>query len=182
VIIKEEPRRMSYDDDDDDVDELFERAKYYYRQERGRERERIRRDEGYAYDWTQSVIGFLTAILNFFSVVWNSCCFITTAVTEHLGLSDDCYYLTTLRRFRDEYILGSRHPGRIRDLRRYYNVAPDVLRWIASHRDREKIWSYLCQTVLEAVRAIEEGELDHAYRIYKRKVLGLKNQFGETDA
>jgi hypothetical protein len=164
-----------HDDDDDDVDELFERAKSAYRRERERERNRIRRNKGYAYDWVQSVIGFLTAILNFFSTVWAACCYISTAVVRHYGFSDDCYYLSVLRRFRDEYILNSGNAERMSDLKRYYEIAPSVVDWIDSQPNAEAIWSDLATTIAESVKAIECGEYDRAYDLYKTRILNLQS-------
>ena len=163
------------DDDDDDVDELFEQAKSAYRRERKRERERIRRSKEYAYDWVQSVIGFLTAILNFFSVVWTACCYLTTAVVRHFGLPDDCYYLSVLRRFRDDYILNSGDPDRISELKRYYEIAPRVVAWIDSQPNADAIWSELATTIAESVKAIECEEYDRAYDLYRTRVLDLQS-------
>ncbi len=52
-------------------------------------------------------------------------CFITTACCEIVGLADDCFELTMLRRFRDR-VLTPTVDGR-RDIRRYYALAPLVL-------------------------------------------------------
>jgi len=164
---------MSYYDDDDDVDELFARAKAKYRQERSREKERIRRDEGYAYNWTQTVIGFLTAILNVFSAVWGSCCFITTALAGQAGFRRSFHALSVLRQFRDDYIIRGSDPSRIDDLYRYYEIAPRVVTAIHDHPCRDRIWKSIYVTVMRAVRCIERNEFEAAYELYKRQVIGL---------
>lgn len=157
----------------DDVDYLFDRAKEAYRRERQGEQDRIRRDERYAYDWTQSVIGFLTAILNAFTAVWNAACYITTAVTVHLGMEDDCHILTVLRNFRDSYILGSGDPSRIEELQEYYRIAPEIISRLYRRPDSADILASVANTILVAVEAIEDGREPDAYEIYKSEILGL---------
>jgi hypothetical protein len=161
------------DDDDDDIDELFDRAKAAYRREYDGERKRIRRNKGYAYDWVQSVIGFLTAILNFFSTVWASCCYISTAVFRHYGLPDDCYYLKVLRRFRDEYIIYNGNKERISDLEHYYKIAPSVVNWIDAQPNADVIWADIANTITESVKAIESKDYKRAYELYKTKILNI---------
>jgi|GEM_PF-3680155 len=158
----------------DDVDVLFERAKAAYRREREREQDRIRQDEKHAYDWTQGVIGFLTAIVNAFTAVWNAACYITTAVTRHLGLPDDCHYLTVLRQFRQSYILDAGVQARIEDLRYYDQVAPEIVSIVEARADAEAIWATLTSTIIAAVREIECGRQSEAYNIYKTKILSLR--------
>ncbi len=159
----------------DDVDELFDRAKSRYRQEDEKKQERIRRDESYAYDWTQYVIGWLAGIVSVFGAVFGSCCFLSSAVCEHLGLPDDCYYLRRLRAYRDEYLLKSNDPNRVSAVFEYYVKAPRVLSWI-SHQDslaRAQLWLQIATSVEEAVLAIESGSNEHAFDIYQRLVAGL---------
>lgn len=52
-------------------------------------------------------------------------CFITTAVCENSGKSDDCYELTTLRSFRDNWLASS--DGGAELIREYYNIAPSIV-------------------------------------------------------
>ena len=162
----------------DEIDELFNRAKSAYRQQQERERGRIRQDEKYAYDWVQNVIGFLTAIVNAFSAVWNSSCYITTAVIRHFGLQDDCYHLTVLRRFRDSYILYQGEEARLKDLDQYYQIAPEVISWIDAQSNAEEIWATLASTIVTAVEAIQAGQEAQAYEIYKTQILALSASLG----
>jgi hypothetical protein len=54
------------------------------------------------------------------------CCFLTTACCEAIGLPDDCFELSTLRRYRDEVLAHMRDgPG---EIERYYALAPAILR------------------------------------------------------
>jgi hypothetical protein len=52
-------------------------------------------------------------------------CFLTTACCELVGLPDDCFELTVLRRFRDKAL--ARMPGGTRDIALYYMLAPAML-------------------------------------------------------
>lgn len=169
------------DDDDDDVDKLFERAKSAYRREQRREQDRIRRNKDYAYDWVQSVIGFLTAILNFFSSVWAACCFISTAVMRHFGLPADCHYLQVLRRFRDNYVLKSHNTERIADIRRYYAIAPAVVAWVEGQSNADTIWKELANVIADCVARIECGDEEGAYALYKTKVLSFEQRVHQVE-
>jgi hypothetical protein len=166
---------MSYDEDDD-VDELFDRAKSHYRIASERERARIRSDEDHAYNWTQAVIGFLAAILNFFATVWHSCCYITTAVTRHFGLVDNCRYLTVLRQFRDQYIVNGNDEQRLADLKQYYTLAPQVIDWVNCQPNPDIIWSHLAETVVAAVAAIDAGDYTLAYELYRSRILSYQEK------
>lgn len=57
-----------------------------------------------------------------------SACFLTTACCEEIGLKDDCFELTTLRRFRDQYLVHV--DGGLDAVRTYYALAPAILRAI----------------------------------------------------
>ncbi len=52
-------------------------------------------------------------------------CFLTTACCELVGLDDDCFELTALRRFRDRVMMADA-AGR-RDVAHYYETAPEIL-------------------------------------------------------
>ena len=157
----------------DEVDELFERAKAAYRRENAREQQRIRQDREYAYAWVQNAIGFLTAILNFFTAVWTSNCYITTAMVQHRGLPDDCHELTVLRRFRTEYIAASRDAQKLADLQEYERLGPRVARWLRAHPRRGELLEWVATTVEQAVCFIERGDNEAAYALYRNRILGL---------
>ena len=52
-------------------------------------------------------------------------CFITTAVCDSFGKSDDCYELTTFRHFRDEWLVLQSDGKQLVD--EYYAVAPRIV-------------------------------------------------------
>lgn len=53
-------------------------------------------------------------------------CFLTTAVCEYLGKSDDCEELTTLRACRDQWL--AKQPGGKELIEEYYEIAPGIVR------------------------------------------------------
>ncbi len=59
----------------------------------------------------------------------DSNCFLTTACCELVGLTDDCFELRALRRFRDQVL--ARTPEGRRDIALYYERAPQILRMMA---------------------------------------------------
>lgn len=52
-------------------------------------------------------------------------CFITTAVCQNSGKADDCYELTTLRSFRDNWLAHTEDGPELID--KYYNIAPAIV-------------------------------------------------------
>lgn len=73
----------------------------------------------------------------------NSNCFITTAVCEKLGKSDDCFELTTLRNYRDTWLISS--DGGEELIKEYYRIAPLIVSKIRTS-DR---FDEICQCLLE---------------------------------
>lgn len=61
-------------------------------------------------------------------------CFVTSATCGYLGLTDDCWELTQLRSFRDNYLLKLPKGSSLVD--RYYDNAPKLLEVI--NRDKNK--------------------------------------------
>lgn len=92
-------------------------------------------------------------------------CFITTAVCQRLGRPDDCIELETLRAFRNQYVLQY-HP---KDVISYYTHAPKVVEALDKLPGAVEIynrfdWKY----IQPAVAAINTGNFEEAYQIYKK--------------
>ncbi len=138
-----------------------------------RELERASNDKGYAHDWLQKTIGWIADLMNIITGVFSGC-YISTALVEHLGLSDDCEQLTTLRQFRDTYILQSGAKERLKELDQYYFAASLLVDWIEQRSDSDKIWTKVGKSINLALKAISEERYDDAYRIYRESVLNLK--------
>lgn len=106
----------------------------------------------------------------------SSGCFLTTACMEKLSedFDDDCYELTTLRQYRDSW-LKDHHPE---DIKRYYIAAPRLVDEINSLPVPRSAWLALYDNgIMPAVEAIEAGEYEKAYHIYRDMVDGLESLF-----
>lgn len=68
-------------------------------------------------------------------------CFITTAVCEYMGKSDDCIELQTLRKFRDEWLAFQ--SGGQELIERYYVIAPGIVEKIKA----SPFYEYYCESL-----------------------------------
>lgn len=100
-------------------------------------------------------------------------CFITTACCEVLGLSDDCFELRTLRRYRDT-ILAARAGGSA-DIARYYELAPRLLARLRAnaHNPDDVLLGIYARYVLPAAIAARFGLDRLAYALYRRMLAAL---------
>jgi hypothetical protein len=102
-------------------------------------------------------------------------CFITSACCELLSLSDDCFELRTLRRYRDQVLAKQAH-GRVA-IARYYELAPTILtRFPVEMRARHLLSIYL-RYVLPSALAASVGLDILAYRLYARMMEDLTHRF-----
>ncbi len=105
-----------------------------------------------------------------------SLCFITTAVCEYFNKEDDCYELTTLRRFRDSW-LKNQHGG-MDLIKEYYAIAPKLVEElnISSLKDEiyHKLWSEYINICL---KLIEEEKYQECKIKYIEMVNYLKKIF-----
>lgn len=107
----------------------------------------------------------------------NSKCFLTTACTQYFGLPDDCEELTTLRMFRDEYMIKSEEGRQM--VQRYYEIAPGIVRAIQMLPDCQalNVWTSIYQDIRLCVDAVNKGEPTLAMRTYRSRVLELEELF-----
>lgn len=93
-------------------------------------------------------------------------CYLTSACVQAKGLPDDCYELSTLRRFRDEYLRS--RPNGAADICEYYHTAPAIVEKIKQLPNTlevlEKIHNEL---VAPCVNLIEAGKNEEAYIRYR---------------
>ena len=107
----------------------------------------------------------------------SSNCFITSAVCRTFGKQNDCYELTTLRHFRDTFMMLSEEKKL--EVNEYYKIAPEICRNIEKLEDSgnavyRNIWeNYLRNSLKE----IESSNNEEAYMIYKKMVMDLKKSF-----
>jgi len=92
-------------------------------------------------------------------------CFLTTAVCGCIGLSDDCWELITLRKFRDNYLMKTQ-AGR-RQVEEYYAIAPIIVNRINAKNNSKFLyllmyWRY----VLPSAILVKIGCRKQAHSIY----------------
>lgn len=103
-------------------------------------------------------------------------CYLTSACVEAKGLSDNCYELSTLRKFRDGY-LASSESGK-EDIKEYYDVAPRIVSNIKKRPDAIRIFEKIYkELVLPCVKLIETGENEQARQHYCQYTLALKELY-----
>lgn len=96
-------------------------------------------------------------------------CFLTTACVEHKGLPDDCHELTTMRRFRDEWLVDQ--PSGREEVAEYYAVAPCIVAHINARSDAGEVWEKLYQEYIQpCVAAVDAGEFERAHGVYRTMV------------
>ena len=105
----------------------------------------------------------------------NGGCFLSTACVEYKGLADDCYELTTLREFRDNYLLGFEE-GKL-DVEEYYRIAPKIVSLISLSPCADMIFEDIYNMMLLCVECIENGRYEEAHSLYKDFVMKLKEKF-----
>lgn len=103
-------------------------------------------------------------------------CFITTAVCDSLGKPDDCYELTILRAFRDNYMM---HEASGKELvMQYYDMAPDIVMRINQHKAAEMIYDNIYkQYISPCISFIEQNKYEKCEEIYTEMVYSLRNQY-----
>lgn len=105
----------------------------------------------------------------------DSKCFLTTACIRVAGLTDNCYELTTLRSFRDNFVAKMvRGPAVLAE---YYEIAPVIVQKIKQDANRDIVLSDVFATVKKAVELIECGNHIEAFDHYEAMFVDLKRRF-----
>ncbi len=106
-------------------------------------------------------------------------CFITTAVCEYQGKTDECQELTTLREYRDQY-LGQSQEGRAM-VEEYYEIAPILVLSIEMHREPGKIYEEIYQEYLRpCVEYAKKKENEKCRDLYADMVGSLRQRFAPS--
>jgi len=93
-------------------------------------------------------------------------CYITTAICQSQGKSDNCYELQLLRSYRDGYL--SSIPGGNELIREYYSMAPSIVNAIDSKPNSHEIYNRIYEDYLvPCIKLIEEDKLQEAMLKYK---------------
>lgn len=103
-------------------------------------------------------------------------CYITTAVCDRLGKADDCYELTILRRYRDEYLLSTER-GR-KAVEEYYDIAPTIVKRINNEEKKTEIYTDIYeQCLIPCIHMIEEGKMEECEMLYTEMVRDLQKRY-----
>jgi hypothetical protein len=99
-------------------------------------------------------------------------CFLTSACCAVVGLADDCWELSALRRFRDGWMRGFAQ-GRA-EVARYYREAPAVAdRLMADSAGRARLLRLYWGTIVPSAILVRLGANRLAWRLYRRMMLDL---------
>lgn len=118
-------------------------------------------------------IGDIRGILT--TVGGSSSCFLTTACVEAMELADNCWELTSLRRFRDTFLTESM--GGRQMISQYYQIAPMILQGIRSRPDSQAILRGIHGPIHEIARWVCLDRKDDAVAMYRRLVLELMDRY-----
>ena len=100
-------------------------------------------------------------------------CYITTAVCEYYGKSDDCVELETLRLFRDNWLI-EQEDGKLL-IKRYYLEAPGIVQWMKESGNFDKLCNYLLNKyILPCVELIKGKKFEECKTRYIEMVENLK--------
>lgn len=103
-------------------------------------------------------------------------CYITTAVCRSLDKPDNCYELTALRQYRDDYLLASESGARL--VEEYYNIAPTIVKRINRQGDAGEIYRGIWEKYLSpCIRLIEENKKEECREIYSLMVRKLEREY-----
>lgn len=101
------------------------------------------------------------------------CCYITTACTQVMGLADDCEVLTTLRSFRDGWLVNQSHGAKL--VERYYQHAPRIVAAIEQRADSDRVFQEMFKTKIEpAARLAQNGHCEEAFEVYVSAIRELE--------
>jgi len=104
-------------------------------------------------------------------------CFLTTACMNYFQekFNDNCYELTVLRWFRDNFVLKE-------DIEHYYKIAPIIVENINKEEKLNIVYDYIYDNIVDyCIEQIEQGNYEQAYNRYKNSVLTLEEQFGNQE-
>lgn len=103
-------------------------------------------------------------------------CFITTAVCDSKQKPDDCYELTTLRAYRDDYMMQSEEGRRM--VEEYYDVAPGLVQVINMQNNASEIYEDIYKSYLmPCVHLIENKENEACRDLYEEMVRELEKTY-----
>jgi len=105
-------------------------------------------------------------------------CFLTTICCEALGLSDNCFELNVLRKFRDNILLQSSEGAE--EVAIYYAIAPSIVQSLQALGDREYVRRLYFLYVLPCAILITAGFEIRARSLYRKMVVELLDEHGRS--
>ncbi len=106
-------------------------------------------------------------------------CFLTSACVEYLGKPDNCEELTTLRAFRDTYLMRVSDGENL--VKAYYAVAPEIVQAINESAEKNEYYAYIYTVIQKCLRYISDGNFEDALGEYKAMVNELCGKLIERD-
>lgn len=104
-------------------------------------------------------------------------CYITTAVCDSMHKADDCYELTLLREYRDNYLLNETEDG-TQIIQEYYDIAPTIVKRIGKEEDATLIYQGIWEDYLQpCIHYIEEDQNEVSKELYTAMVKELANKY-----
>jgi hypothetical protein len=104
-------------------------------------------------------------------------CFLTTAAVSHMKQKDNGKVLNTLREFRDTYMRKNKEKSK--DVAWYYENAPRIVAALDKRPDADKVYKKMYRDFIKpAYDAIQEGDEEYAYEIYKDGIDFAKKHSG----
>jgi len=103
-------------------------------------------------------------------------CYITTAVCESLEKEDDCYELTALRGFRDNYMMHSKVGSAL--VKEYYEMAPILVMRINSMKESNVIYKNIYEQFIQpCISFIENRKYMECQNKYSEMVQALRKHY-----
>ena len=130
--------------------------------------------------WTEKKVSSLTLSMSSYEEIAGGfkkgLCFITTAVCDWQEKEDDCYELTSLRAYRDSYMMRDAEGRAL--VEEYYDTAPSLV-WILNMQpDAPAVYQSLYEDYLSpCIRYIEQKRYEDCRRLYTEMVRGLQKKY-----
>lgn len=103
-------------------------------------------------------------------------CYITTAVCDNLQKADDCYELTTLRAFRDNYMMHSENGKGL--VKEYYETAPALVMRMNQFKESRQIYQEIYNRYIKpCISYIEQNQYEKCEKMYINMVHTLEQQY-----
>ena len=103
-------------------------------------------------------------------------CYLTSACIYAKGLSDDCYELETLRRFRDTWLKNFKKGKDV--IKQYYEIAPKIVSAINETKNSKLVYDMLYEKMVKpCVTFIEQEKYQEALELYQRMTLQLEKEY-----